>query len=191
MKYVYSSASELFKTRNIMKQLKLLKVISLLLALIPINASAHVVGKMTFDDMVQHAHACVVVKAMQSTTHKTADGVYTHTEFAVNEVAFGDVKSSITVVTQGGSYNVGKLKLAEVTAGSPLFFDGQQNLLFLDQAKDGSYRIMGVSQGVFPVQQEGATMQVNLPRSSGGLSSMSKVMDRIDRIRNEHSHGSN
>jgi len=79
--------------------------------------------------------------------------IYTETRFTLEEVLKGKVSSSLTVRQLGG--RVGDI--AQSVAGSPVFVKGRRYVLFLAPLADGKYRIVGFSQGCYPIvsDQEG------------------------------------
>jgi len=134
--------------------------------------------------MVQKASICVVATATGSTVEKTDEGIFTRTTFQIDNVAFGNPGSTITVRTPGGRIDNGKIAFAEVNAGSPLFLTGSQSLLLLD-GNSGDYNVVGYSQGAISVvnTEDGAAVQ--LPDSDGGLLSVEAAVELIQERRND------
>lgn len=127
------------------------------------SANATTLNKLSFNEVVNQSAACVVGK-VQSVESVTRNGqVMTLTTFSVSSTAFGNVGQTVTVETAGGRSTMGRLLVNEVVAGTPRFFNNQENLLFLSAPNAaGEYSVVGFNQGRFSVNPAGAGL-VTLP----------------------------
>lgn len=147
------------------------------MALASMSASATTLEKMKFDEIVMKSSACVVGEVINIQYGQDQDGIYTLATYAVSKVAFGDIGDTITVRSDGGRVKKGKLAFAEVNAGSPMFFDGTKAMLFLSEGANGSFRVVGYNQGIFPIDTQN-NARVSMPQSFGGISSVDSILDR-------------
>ncbi len=150
------------------------------------QVSATSLSKLEFNDMVVQASACVVASAESATTDFRDGQTVTLTTFRVTKSAFGNVGQTITVETPGGARQMGRLNVAEVNAGSPRFFNNQDNLLFLSEIGDqGAYNIMGYNQGNFVVRENAAGENVvRLPLAQGSQLTLDNALSVIADARN-------
>lgn len=126
--------------------------------------SATTMKKMSIEEIVQTASACVVAKAKNAKQVYENGAMVTLTTFEVTDTAFGNTPQLITVRTDGGSRQLTKISTTEVVAGTPQFFTNDTSMLFLNENSASSdYSVVGVSQGMFPVVDSA----VNLPENEG------------------------
>ena len=119
------------------------------LALASTAAHATTLEQMTMSDMAKTAEFVVVGTAVDAETVRENGQTYTHTTFSISDDVFGGAPRTVTVVTPGGTVSTGKIKVAEVVAGSPMFLEGQPAMLFLNEADGGDYQVTGFNQGYF------------------------------------------
>jgi len=80
---------------------------------------------------------------------------------------------------------MGRLRVAEVNAGTPRFLGSRENLLFLTEASDtGAFSIVGVNQGRFVIREnaDGSDM-VTLPIGLGEQTSLENALTAIADLR--------
>jgi hypothetical protein len=112
-------------------------------------AGASVMRYLSLEDQCDMAKVIVVATAT-SQSSSWADNsrrIYTDTSFEVKQTVKGEVGGVITVRQLGGQVE----DVAQVVAGSPVFVTGESYVLFLDPRPDGKYRVVGFSQGCYPV----------------------------------------
>lgn len=144
-------------------------------------ASATTLIKMELDDMIQAASACVVGEAVGVEYVEDETGVATLTTFRVTDTAFGNIDQTFTLRTAGGKRQNTKISTTEVVAGTPLFFENSQSMLFLSEnSGTGDYSIVGFSQGIFPVIDS----VVTLPESGAENISVDDAVDLMSERRN-------
>ncbi len=142
------------------------------------SASATTLEKLSFDEMVDSASACVMGRAVNTKVFERDGQVYTETRFRVTKTAFGQTNKFINVVTPGGAKKIGSLQAAEVVSGSPRFFDQSYSLLLLkptEMGRRGRFDIVGFNQGQFSVVGD----NINLPPEVGGIQSVDKAFEMI------------
>jgi len=79
--------------------------------------------------------------------------IYTHYSIQVSEQFKGNNQTSIDVVVFGGT--VGNLR--QTFAGTPAFNVGDEYVFFLWTSRAGLTQLMGLTQGLFSVAQDGST----------------------------------
>lgn len=126
--------------------------------------------ELSFGEIVNQASACVIGDVLSVKSEKRGNEVVTLTTFEVTKTAFGQVPSTITVVTSGGRTQLGRLSITEVVAGIPRFFNDQNSLMLLSEDKaTGTFEIVGTNQGLFTVSGgTNGNTTVFLPESVGG-----------------------
>ncbi|MBX2814090.1 MAG: hypothetical protein KTR25_19935 [Myxococcales bacterium] len=116
-------------------------------------ASASVVVAQTVEQMALEAQ--VVVEARVRGQHVEWDRrhqrIFTITKLEVLEVWFGQASSVIEVRTLGGQLD----GIAMSVSGTPHFRDGEEVVVFLspDAEEKMQYRVLGLSQGMFRVEE--------------------------------------
>jgi hypothetical protein len=125
--------------------------------------------------MVERSHACVIAKAISSEGEIINGQTYTRTEFEVTEIAFGNVNETISLLTPGGGFRKGKLKISEVVPGVSSFTAGRDYFLFLKAKEDGSFILTDYGQSRFVVNDN----IVSLPESLGGRTMTEQVIEQV------------
>jgi hypothetical protein len=164
------------------------KIIKPLLIAISLNLTAVGVSFATITEsssaasMVEKSNACVIARAISSESETIKGQTFTRTEFEITDVAFGDVQAIISLLTPGGSFQKGKLKIAEVVPGLAPFSVGKKHMLFLKTAADGkSFILTDYGQSTFQVNDN----IVALPQNLGGGGTPEQVIERINALRNQ------
>jgi len=149
-----------------------------LLALVGTAAQATSLEASQFNTLVHDAEACVV-GTVENVSYATVEGrAYTLTTFNVTDVAFGDVKDTVTVKTPGGRLTSAPIAVSETVAGMPRFFGQSSYLLILDDNGSNEMAIAGAFQGAVAVVND----QVRLPESSAILD-VEAALEAINGIR--------
>lgn len=123
------------------------------LALIAAVANATTLARLNFNDLASRANAIARVRCLRSTSLWKNGEIWTRTEFAVIEQTKGDVPRTLEVEMPGGVIGPLHSRVDEV----PAFAPAEEAYLFLWLAKDGSYRVLGWSQGAFRIHKDTAT----------------------------------
>lgn len=108
-----------------------------------------IVRFLPLEEQAKTAQLIVVAVAVSSQSNWSADSriIWTDTRFEVTEKVKGDVTGTVTARQIGG--RVGEI--AQSVSGSPQFTIGRSYVLFLEPRPDGFYRVVGFSQGCYPV----------------------------------------
>ncbi len=113
------------------------------------QARASVMRYLSLDDQCDVAELIVVAVAKESRSHwaENSRRIYTDIRFEVEQPVKGGASGNVTVRLPGGQVG----DLAQVAAGAPEFEIGGRYVLFLAVRPDGRYRVVGFSQGCYPV----------------------------------------
>ncbi|HUU28328.1 MAG TPA: hypothetical protein VM123_10990 [archaeon] len=125
-------------------------VLGLALLLVPASVlQATVVVYLPLERQCSDAQIIVLALAEDqvSSWDDSKRNIYTDTRFSVEKALKGSAAGTVTVRQLGG--RVGDL--AESVPGTPSFTVGSQYVLFLETRPDGKYRVVGFSQGCYPV----------------------------------------
>jgi len=129
--------------------------------------------------VVGQSEAIVMGEALSSRTVKTDQGIYTFTDFRVDQTLDGAAGSVVTVAVPGGSYETGTgVRVGEVIAGAPQLLPGQDAVLFLenDQAT-GEMCVVGFSQGMMTVSANAGDVSLSgLGQSDMSLGSLKSAI---------------
>jgi len=112
-------------------------------------AGASILRYLSLEEQCDQAEVIVVAAAtsQSSSWAENSRRIYTDTNFEVGQTVKGEVGGVITMRQLGGQVG----DVAQVVAGSPVFVPGESYVLFLDPRPDGKYRVVGFSQGCYPV----------------------------------------
>jgi hypothetical protein len=132
------------------------------------SAPAVVLKYLSLDDQCDRAEVIVVATAGSRSSFWAENNtiIYTDTRFEVEETVKGSVSGSVAVRQIGGQVG----DLAQNVAGTPDFVTGERYVLFLSARADGLFRVVGFSQGCYPVVVDPggkARVKPNLASSSG------------------------
>jgi len=117
--------------------------LSILLFARSLAAITYVVPSDRFE--IERSGTIIVARVLQSHVEKTALGLETVTEVALEESIKGRAGSLVRVHVPGGALD-GEETLVP---GAPSFIDGERVLLLLDQREDGSFVINDLALGAF------------------------------------------
>jgi len=123
------------------------------LALIAVVANATTLARLPFPDLASQATAIARLRCLRSVSQWKNEEIWTRTEFAVMEQNKGQLPATVGVEMPGGVIGHVHARIEEV----PRFAVGEEAYLFLWAAPDGSYRILGWSQGAFRIRRDPAT----------------------------------
>jgi hypothetical protein len=123
------------------------------LALIAAVANATTLARLNFTELASRATAVARVRCLRSAAHWKNGEIWTRTEFAVIEQNKGALPQILDVEMPGGVLGHLHARVDEV----PAFAPAEEAYLFLWSAPDGSYRILGWSQGAFRIRKDATT----------------------------------
>ncbi len=134
------------------------------------------------DEMADYS--TYIVRASVKDTRAAQHGpvIYTEYALAVAETLKGDVPESTIWLSLPGGVNGGS---TQRFAGVPELRPGREYLLFLRLGKSGLVQLVGMSQGLFEMEKQGATATAARPAIDGVLldrKSGFRVQDRGMRL---------
>ncbi len=119
-------------------------------------ATATTLQQLSTDDMIRQSTAIVRVQVTGSAPVMRGRNIYTQYQFTVLETlkmtASGQSVTSGTVFVPGGTIQ----GIRQMVAGAPVIASGQQFVIFLWTSKSGLTQVIGLSQGLFNVMQDGS-----------------------------------
>ncbi len=127
---------------------------------------AAVLRYLSLEDQCERAKIIVVAHAAGQSADWDDNRlrIYTDTRFEVEQTVKGGVAGVVTVRQLGGQ--VGEVGMS--VAGSPMLAKGGRYVLFLDRRPDGKYRVVGLSQGCYPVLTDAGGKARVLPNMAAG-----------------------
>jgi hypothetical protein len=143
-----------------------------LLALIS-KVSATTLARLSFDELSIRANAIARMRCVRNESHWKSGEIWTRSEFAVIEENKGSLPRTLTVEMPGGIVGHLHSRVDEV----PKFAPGEEAYLFLWAAPDGSFRILGWSQGSFRIRKNHQTGLETVTQDSAA----SPVFDPVSR----------
>jgi len=108
--------------------------------------------RLSLNDMILGSTAIVRAKVTGSYAAFSGPIIYTHYQIRVSETLKGPGASTVEFVVQGGVAN----NLRQTFSGVPQFSVGDEYVFFLWTGKSGLTQIMGLTQGLFSVAQDGS-----------------------------------
>jgi hypothetical protein len=110
--------------------------------------------RLSFDDMVSKSTAIVRGKVTSSFAAFAGTGpvIYTHYSIQVSERLKGSTGSTVDVAVPGGVVN----NLRQSFAGAPTFNTGDEYVFFLWTSRAGLTQVIGLTQGLFSLAQDGS-----------------------------------
>jgi len=141
-------------------------LVTLGLAVLP----AATLERLSMQDMVAKSTSIVRAKVTGSYAAFSGAVIYTHYQIQVSETLKG--RAPAEFVVPGGVAN----NLRQTFSGAPQFNAGDELVFFLWTGKSGSAQIMGLTQGLFTLAQDGssdplvtrnASLEVMLQRGTG------------------------
>jgi hypothetical protein len=121
-----------------------------------------------FEQQVDDAGLIVVAVAATRTSSWDTGRTMIHTDivFRVEETVKGQASGAVTVRQLGGVVG----DVGQAVAGTPVFGIGKRYVLFLEPSGEGTYRVVGFSQGSYAVALDGkgkSTVQPQLAAPGG------------------------
>src|SRR6476469_7631827 len=124
-------------------------VFSLVMSLVPSGAAT--LSRLSLDDMINQSTAIVRVRVSGSYTAWRGPVIYTYYRTQILERWKGNVDSAVDVALPGGIVNGSR----QDCPGTPQLNDGKEYLLFLWTSRNGLTQIIGLTQGLFDLSQDG------------------------------------
>jgi hypothetical protein len=121
--------------------------------------------RLSLDDMI--AKATAIVRGKVTTAYAASSGpvIYTHYTIQVQERLKGSGGATVDIVVPGGVAN----GLRQSFAGAPTFRNGEEYVFFLWTGQSGLTQVLGLTQGLFSVTQDGSPDPVSTRQASREL----------------------
>ena len=126
--------------------------IGFVLALVGLPLQCATLEQLSMSDMIAKSTAIVRAKVVSSYTAMSGPVVYTHYQLQVSERYKGAAQSTVDLAIPGGVAN----GIRQVWGGAPQLDKGADCVFFLWTGKSGLTQVMGLSQGLFTVAQDGS-----------------------------------
>jgi hypothetical protein len=126
--------------------------LSISLAAIAALAPATTLERMSVDDMIRQSTAIVRAKVAGSHAAQRGATIYTYYQFEVLETLKAGPSPVSELAVPGGMAN----GVRQVAAGAPALNPGQEYVIFLWTSRSGMTQVIGFSQGLFTVMQNGS-----------------------------------
>lgn len=123
-------------------------LVALCLGLMP----AATLERLSLNGMILGSTTIVRARVTSSYTAFSGPIIYTHYQIKVSETLKGSPAGSAEFVVQGGAAN----GMRQSFSGTPQFSTGDEYVFFLWTGKSGLTQIMGLTQGLFSVAQNGS-----------------------------------
>jgi len=133
------------------KTVKCFLPLLLAFCLLPLHGAT--LQQLSMNDLIVKSTAIVHGKVTASYAAFNNKIIYTHYTIQVSERFKGPSQNSIDVVVPGGT--VGTLR--QTFAGTPEFSVGDDYVFFLWTSRAGLTQVMGLTQGLFAVAEDGST----------------------------------
>jgi hypothetical protein len=133
--------------------------------------------QLTLEDMAHQSTAIVRARVTGSRSAGSGADIYTYFQLQVVETWKASGQAPTEVAVPGGVFN----GIRQTVTGAPELKAGQEYVLFLWTSRSGLTQVIGLSQGVFKVSEEGSGGEVAMRPAASELmlnSSGSPVEDR-------------
>jgi hypothetical protein len=127
--------------------------IGLVLALAALPLQCATLEQLSMSDLIAKSTAIVRAKVVSSYAAMSGPVIYTHYQLQVSERYKGAAQSTVDLAIPGGVAN----GIRQVWGGAPQLDKGADCVFFLWTGKSGLTQVMGLSQGLFTVAQDGST----------------------------------
>ena len=127
--------------------------IGVVLALVALPLQCATLEQLSMSDMIEKSTAIVRAKVVSSYAAMSGPVIYTHYQLQVGERYKGAAQSTVDLAIPGGVAN----GVRQVWGGAPQLDNGADCVFFLWTGKSGLTQVMGLSQGLFRVAQDGST----------------------------------
>jgi hypothetical protein len=126
--------------------------IAVLLVLIALPLECATLAQLSMPDMIAKSTAIVRAKVVSSYVAMSGPVVYTHYQLQVAERYKGAAQSTVDLAVPGGISG----GIRQVWGGAPQLDTGAEYVFFLWTGKSGLTQVMGLTQGLFAVAQDGS-----------------------------------
>jgi hypothetical protein len=109
--------------------------------------------RLSLDDMIAKSTAIVRGKVSSAFAAQSGPAIYTHYRIAVSERFKGPVQAEVEIVVPGGTLR----GVQQMLLGAPEIKTGEEFVFFLWTGRSGMTQIMGLTQGLFSLPQNGST----------------------------------
>jgi len=137
-------------------------LIGLVMLALAVMANATTLARLQFDELAAQANAIARVRCLDAMSHWKSGEIWTRTDFLVVETKKGTLPQIVEVEMPGGIVGHLHARVEEV----PSFAPGEAAYLFLWATPEGTYRILGWSQGAFRIRKDSATGLENVTQDS-------------------------
>jgi hypothetical protein len=120
------------------------------LAALPLQCAT--LEQLSLPDMIVKSTAIVRAKVTGSYAAMSGPVIYTHYQLQVGERYKGAAQSTVDLAIPGGIAN----GIRQVWDGAPLLDSGAEYVFFLWTGKSGLTQVMGLTQGLFSMAQDGS-----------------------------------
>ncbi len=135
-------------------------VLVLTFGILPLQCAT--LERLSLDDMIAQSTSIVRGKVASSYAAYSGSVIYTHYSIQVFETLKGSAAGTVEVAVPGGT--VGTLR--QSFGGAPVLHAGDQYVFFLWTSKSGLTQVIGLTQGLFSVAQDGTTDPTTTRRAS-------------------------
>jgi hypothetical protein len=146
--------------------------------------------RLSLADMINQSHAIVRAKVLSSYASFSGPVIYTHYKLQVSEQYKSAAAPVVEVLVPGGVAN----NTRQVFAGAPGFQPGDEYVFFLWTSRAGLTQVIGLTQGLFAVAQDGskdpgltrpASQELMLEHSTGRAVKDQKLTMRLSDLKSQ------
>jgi hypothetical protein len=126
--------------------------VGVVLALVALPLQCATLEQLSMSDLIAKSTAIVRAKVASSYAAMAGPVIYTHYQLQVSERYKGAAQSTVDLAIPGGVAN----GVRQVWGGAPQLDNGADCVFFLWTGRSGLTQVMGLSQGLFTVAQDGS-----------------------------------
>lgn len=126
-----------------------MRLAAILALCVGLSAPAATLEKLSELELIRKSTEIVEGQVVSVSSVLRGNLVYTTYKFQVKEAHKGNLAGAVDVAVLGGRYG----QLIQQFPGSPSLTEGQEYLLFLWTGRSGLHQVIGLSQGLFRVNQ--------------------------------------
>lgn len=144
------------------------------------GAHATTVAKLSFDELVADSSLIFDGQVTATRSERTENGIMTYATVSVSDAVVGSAGSTLTVITPGGTAQIGRFKIGETYPGAPNLLVGERAIFFVENsAEEGAFQVTGFSQGVMEVVTTSEGEAVVARGNGGQPTSVAEMKQRI------------
>jgi hypothetical protein len=152
-------------------------------ALIAASLPGTTLEQLSLDQMTLQSTGVVRAKVTGSSAAYRGVNIYTHYQLEVAETWKGAPAFRLEVAVPGGVAR----GIRQSVAGAPVLTVGEEYVLFLWAGRSGMTQLIGLSQGVFRVRDDGTgnpiLTRAGSPETSGGVADDPPMSSRVSELR--------